>query len=122
MLNLDQWKEDANARKELEDLFRHPTLANALEIVKQQGLAPINPPAGVDIVQFGAMMGFKRDGYFEAIANLKLLAKVTPRKSSDPKPWKVDPKSIPEEKFIDPPANKLPLPLTPEPKKEPELN
>jgi hypothetical protein len=114
MLNLDQWKEDANARPALAAMLQDPILANALEIVVQQGLAPIVPPTGIDIVAYGAMMGFKRDGYMEAVANLRALAKTTKKKATlgARDSWVVDPATVPKEVFLD---SKAPLdnPLPP---------
>jgi hypothetical protein len=116
MLTLDQWKADANARPILAELLRNPIMANALAIIAQQALEPVEPPAGVDLIQFGAKMGYKREGFFEALAKLRSLAEVT-KSAQTIKPdaaWRVDPKSMPEEKFIDPPGP-LDNPLPPKP-------
>jgi hypothetical protein len=79
-MTLKQWDANPEHQRELAELLRNPILAAALELVRQKGLTPITPPAGSDIVQYGAMMGFKRDGYFEALQNLTGLGQPpTPR-------------------------------------------
>jgi hypothetical protein len=100
-MTLKQWQEDANLRPAWAEILTNPVALAAFDIVMQQGMAPIDPPRGVDIVQWGAMMGFKRDGYMDALQNLRNLAKIVQNKQKDPKPWTVNPKDFPEEIFAD---------------------
>ena len=102
----EQWQNDANLRPALAGILADQTMILALEIVLAQGLLPVNPPPGVDLIHFGAIQAFRRDGYLEAIANLKKLALITKRKPEEKKPWTVEEKDLPQEKFADdtPPA------------------
>ncbi len=120
MLNLEQWKNDANARKELDELLHKSILANAIEIVKDQGCPTTACPVNVNLIHYSALTGAWKEGYREAIDNLLQLAKTTAHKRVVMKPWTVDPKSIPEEKFTDPPEGKL-VDLNEKPKTEPVL-
>lgn len=86
-MTLKQWDANPENQRELAELFKNPILSAALELVKQQGLNPITPPVGVDIVQYGAMMGFKRDGCIETLRNLSDLAQPQTVKKPGPKPW-----------------------------------
>jgi uncharacterized protein with NRDE domain len=44
-------------------------------------------PSGVTLTEWGAYMGFKRDGYFEALTNLRSLAQNPQTRQQGPKPW-----------------------------------
>lgn len=90
-MTLKQWDANPELQRELADLFKHPTIVAAIEVVKLKGYAPITPPTGVDIVQYGAMMGFKRDGYFEALINLSALAQPPTTKPPGVKAWEEPP-------------------------------
>lgn len=88
MITKTQWYRHPTLRSELEELLKNPVLIAALEVVFQLGVKstafPVNP---VDLVQFFALMGAKRDGYIEALANLQMLAKPEPEEKPTPKPW-----------------------------------
>jgi hypothetical protein len=86
-MTLKQWDANPEHQREFAELLKAPIFAAALEVVRLKGLTPITPPTGVDIVQYGAMMGFKRDGYFEALLNLSGLAQPPPEKKAGIKPW-----------------------------------
>jgi hypothetical protein len=106
MLTEEQWKTDANARAEFEAHLNTPVVINAFAITEKHGLEPIvlapgTVPPGIDLIQYGAMKAFYRDGYFAALDKLRSLAKITRRESPRQKPWTVDPKSMPPEKFAD---------------------
>jgi hypothetical protein len=93
MVNLEQWQQHPSFRKELEEIFNHPTFKIALEIVKEAGNRPILPqamPPGVTLTEWGSMIGFKRDGYFEALTNLRQLSQTTAAAKAGPRPWEND--------------------------------
>lgn len=89
----DQWYTHPEFRAELEVLFRtNPTLKIALAIVKKAGLKPTPLISGIDLMHYYALMGSKRDGYFEALTNLEDLSKQPQAaKPPDPPPWKTKP-------------------------------
>ncbi len=69
-----QWYEHPDFRRELEDLLNHPTMQIALGIVTRKGSAS-TLPVSEQIMEWFALMGAKKDGYAEGIANLIALSK-----------------------------------------------
>jgi hypothetical protein len=112
-MTLEQWRADANLRPELEKLLTDPVMLIALDIVRQKATQPIIPPAGVDIVHFGSMMGYKRDGFFEALQSLINLSRVVKSKPPEKSAWVTAPP--PEEQFADVPEIQLPPELISKP-------
>lgn len=90
----EQWYKHPTLRGDLETLLSNPVMVNALDIVFQHGVTstpfPVNP---VDLVHFFALMGAKRDGYIEALKNLRELTKAEPLKQPDRKPWVSQPQT-----------------------------
>ena len=88
MTTKEQWYAHPDNRSELAVLLQNPTLSKALDVALDLGFKstnfPINP---VDLVQFFAIMGAKRDGYIEALKNLRALAQPEPTAKPLPKPW-----------------------------------
>lgn len=92
-LTQDQWYQHPSFRAELVDLLKNPTLRIALEIVKERGLvSTLQPGPGVDMIDFFAIMGSRKDGYLEALINLEQLSKPKPTTPPEQKPWKTPPK------------------------------
>jgi hypothetical protein len=85
-----QWDANPDFRKELAEILRRPVMIAALEILYRQGRKAQFPAPGVsfDITQYGAFIGFKREGYNEALQNLGDLAQ-TPIivEKAGPRPW-----------------------------------
>lgn len=90
----DQWDSHPSFRKELAELLKEQSLDVALSIVRDAGLQPTPILQGVDLIQYFAINGAKRDGYFEAITNLISLSKTKPTKTPAQAAWtKPKPKS-----------------------------
>lgn len=77
-LTKDQWYKHPQFRSELAELLQNKTLQIALDMTRVAGLKPTPFPPGLDLMQFFALMGAKRDGYFEGLTNLEDLAKSPP--------------------------------------------
>lgn len=89
-MTLTQWEANPEFAKELAEELKKPIMLAALTVLHEQGLRPISPPVGTtfDITQYGAFIGFKRDGYFEALKNLSLLSQRPVRSGKpEPKAW-----------------------------------
>lgn len=84
----DQWYNHPSLRQDLTAILENPVLINALEIVKDQGVkATMFPSTPVDLIQFFALMGAKRDGYIEALTNLHLLTQPQVEHKATPEAW-----------------------------------
>lgn len=84
----DQWYLQPSLRQDLEEILKNPVLLTALQIVRDRGVRSTSMPSQpVDLVQFFALMGAKRDGYIEALQNLVDLTKSKPADKLMPKPW-----------------------------------
>lgn len=72
------------------ELLKNPVLNLALEVVQEHGLPVARPtPAGVDPIQYGALINARREGYFEALRNLRMLAVAPqPKETQELRPWK----------------------------------
>lgn len=81
----EYWYADTANRPQLEALLRDPVMQRALHIlfVKATEPVPTNPNCPCDLTQYGAMMGFTRNGAFETLKNLEDLSKNPPRKPAD---------------------------------------
>lgn len=91
-LTKDQWYAHPDFRRELEELLANRTMQIALAIVKQGGLKPTPIVSGIDLMHYFALMGSKRDGYFEGLTNLEDLSKQPQAaKLPDPRPWQTKP-------------------------------
>lgn len=83
----DQWHSSIDLRKNLEGILHDPTMLAALEILKDRVMTPTPVPAGVDLRDFYANLGAKKEGYFECLANLRSLSQVRATKTEAVKPW-----------------------------------
>lgn len=83
----DQWYKHASFQTDLRALLESPVLRTALEICRDQNLVPISTTKPVNLVDYFAIMGAKKEGYNEFLINLRLLAQ--PQRASVPatKPW-----------------------------------
>lgn len=87
---LERWYADNTNRPKLEALLHDPIMIHALQIVQAFGLLPIRPEAVTGIctlTEWGAMMGFKRDGFMEALSTLEALSKTRPPKLPEVPPF-----------------------------------
>lgn len=85
----EQWYSDTANRPRLEALLHDPVMQQALRIlfVKATEPVPPNPSCPCDLTQYGAMVGFTRNGAFDILKNLEDLSKTQPRKTADAKPF-----------------------------------
>jgi hypothetical protein len=72
------------------ELLNNPVLNQALEVVQEHGLPIARPiPSGTDLIQYAALTNARREGYFEALRNLRMLAVAPqPKETQELKPWK----------------------------------
>lgn len=84
---LEHWKESHTRRQEFVAILQEPVLVEAIAIIKEQAYAPRQMPSGVSLTEWGAVMGWKREGYLECLTNLLSLANITPHEMPDRKPW-----------------------------------
>lgn len=76
----EQWYNDTSNRAHLELLLRDPVLVLALRILNAKASEPVPAPhAAVDLIQYGALIGYTRNGAFETLKNLEALSKNQPR-------------------------------------------
>lgn len=85
----DNWYADTANRGRLATLLSDPTMQLALRIlfVKASEPVPPNPNAPCDLTQYGAMVGFTRNGAFDTLKNLEDLSKNPPRKPATAAPF-----------------------------------
>lgn len=84
----EKWYAEAANRGRLAVLLNDPVMQHALRIVVSRASEPVPPPScPCDLMQYGAMMGFTRNGAFETLKNLEDLSKSPPRKPVDAAPF-----------------------------------
>lgn len=84
----EQWYNHPTFRQDLERVLADPAFLTALAMVQQKGLKPTSfAVPGVDLRDFFALMGAKRDGYFEAITNLMSLTQPKTTRPPERPPW-----------------------------------
>lgn len=89
MITQKQFEAHPSYRKELADMLDHPTMIAAIEVCEQIAKTPVPyPGGGLDLIQFAALTGARKEGHFEAFLNLRSLAKVPRDKLAEPVPWK----------------------------------
>lgn len=87
-LTKEQWYAHPEFHQELRAILQNKTLLAALDMVRDSGMKPTSiTPGNVDLIQFFALMGAKRDGYFEALTNLVDLSKTQPVRVPEQKPF-----------------------------------
>lgn len=91
MLTLKQWDSEPSFHKELAELLNHPTAIKALEIVLHTGITPIPPPNNVNLIHFAALTGARKEGYIEALFNLRSLTQSASARPPDRRPWEATP-------------------------------
>lgn len=71
----DNWYSDNANRPALAAILNQPVMQQVLRILFAVAAAPTNPPPlACDIVQFGAMIGYTRNGAFDILRALEALA------------------------------------------------
>lgn len=85
----EQWYATTSNRARLEELLKDPVLTYALVILRIRASEPVPPipHTQCDLTQYGAMMGFHRNGAFDILKNLEDLSKNPPRKPVDAPPF-----------------------------------
>ena len=87
-LTEEQWYAHPTFRQDLEVLLSNPVFLHALGIVQARGLKSSVFAPGIDLRDYFALNGAKKDGYFEALTNLVGLSN-QPKAARPPdrKPW-----------------------------------
>lgn len=85
----EKWYADTANRGRLAVLLNDPAMQLALRILAAKASEPIPPLPNVpvDLIQYGAMMGFTRNGAFDILKSLEDLSKNPPRKPVEAKPF-----------------------------------
>lgn len=87
-MTVKNWYAHPDRRRELEELLASPTLLEALDILLNQGLPKATVcPSGMDYVQWQAISGSRREGYFEFYRNLKTLSQQPVGRTKPAEPW-----------------------------------
>lgn len=91
MITEAQWYQHPSFQTDLKALLDNPVLQAAIEICRDQELIPFSTNKAVNLIDFVAIMGSKREGYKEFLINLRGLAQ--PKRPSVPetKAWTMDP-------------------------------
>lgn len=78
----EKWYADTGNRTRLAELLADPVMQFALRILIAKAAEPIAPipSCPTDLTQYGAMMGFTRNGAFDNMKNLEDLSRNPPRK------------------------------------------
>lgn len=69
-ITAEQWYSHPTFRQDLEVLLSNPVFLTALGIVQARGLKSSVFGPGIDLRDYFALNGAKKDGYFEALTNL----------------------------------------------------
>lgn len=83
----DNWYSNTENRVTLEKLLQDPVLLRAFEVLSIRELDPIIGPGSVDLVQYFAIMGAKKEGYLEFYKSLIGLSKIPKTIKPSPPPW-----------------------------------
>src|SRR6188474_1531765 len=83
------FKEHPTRRKELAALLMEPVMQDAINILRDRCFTIKLPPAGgtYSLNEYYGLYGAKSLGYLECLTNLLDLAKITPTKKLESKPW-----------------------------------
>lgn len=85
---IEKWYNDSNNRHALAALINEPVMQFALQILNAVASEPLPPPnAACDLTQYGAMIGFTRNGAFDILSRLESLTKSTPARMPQAKPF-----------------------------------
>ncbi len=85
---LERWKAHPTRRAEFAALIQEPCLQDALAIVREQTFEPnLAYPVGIDLIQWRALQGERREGYLSMLKNFLSLANRSPFKVPNRKAW-----------------------------------
>jgi hypothetical protein len=85
---LDRWKQHSTRRAEFAALLQEPTMQDAIAIVREKTFDPNTEyPPGVDLIQWRALQGERREGYLAMLKNFLSLANISPFKTQERKAW-----------------------------------
>lgn len=84
----EQWDAHPSFRQELKELINHPAFKAAYSVVLAQGLKTRDyPQAPVDLVQWAALVGERKQGYLEALDNIMALTEPPAARIIQQKGW-----------------------------------
>lgn len=92
MITQDQWYKHPSFQTDLQALFNNPVLETALDICRDLSLRPVPITEKVNLVDFFAIMGAKKEGYNEFLLNLRALAQPEKPLSPAKKSWEYEDK------------------------------
>lgn len=89
-MTLKEWSARPDLVESLSQLLRTEPLNVALHVVEQVGIPKAKlRPDSLNLMENHALLNARREGYFEAIANLRALAVARdPERNVDLAPWK----------------------------------
>ncbi len=90
MTTLEQWKRNPELALRLTQILQDPVMKSALEVLLlSQVSTPVLPQEGVSLLEYGAIMNARRDGYASFYRDLTegLLRPAAERAKESPKPW-----------------------------------
>ena len=91
-----QWDSQPSFREDLKALLMNDVFQKALTIVSDKGLK-LTPVTAVEPMAVAALMGSRKDGYFEALDNLFALLEPAPPAQTQLTAWKTPPPAKPSE-------------------------
>lgn len=84
----EKWYSDTANRPHLAGLLNDPVMREALTILQAIASEPVPPPNfQCDLTQYGALMGFTRNGAFNILKALEDLARTKPSKPPEVPPF-----------------------------------
>lgn len=87
-MNIDQWYEHPDRRRELQEVLELPCMSEAFELVTERGVPkPEVCPTEVDFMAWNALQNARREGYFAALKNIRDLSKPRASRKALPQPW-----------------------------------
>jgi hypothetical protein len=89
-----QWDAHASFREDLKKMLFSDVFQKALAIVKDKGLK-LTPITGVEPIAIAALMGSRKDGYFEGLDNLFALLDPAPPAPKEMAAWTTPPPAKP---------------------------
>ena len=88
-MNLSEWAKREDLQLEWKQLWEsNKALQAGFEVLRDIALpTEARPNAGVDLIQFNALMNTRREGYYDCLRNIQALKEVRVKTQELPEPW-----------------------------------